>query len=134
VATSLHDCESGYSGITGKHLYRALSLTAADDSAQHNVATDLESLFYSILDMASDEKALKWRELVDPELIQTSKYSCMTVPVKWSKDVLKHCKPEVQPQIERLYKLFSFGDGGYYSPLKPVVTVEAFIAACQSSV
>jgi Fungal protein kinase len=133
VASSLHDCESRYSGITGKHLYRALSLTAADDNAQHSVATDLESLFYSILDMASDEKALKWRELVEPELIQNSKISCMTVPSIWSKDLLQRCEPEIQPQIERLYKLFSFGDG-YFSPLKPVVTVKAFIAACQSSV
>jgi hypothetical protein len=133
VATSLHDCESGYSGIAGKHLYRALSLTAADDSAQHSVATDLESLFYSILDMASDEKALKWRELIEPELIHADKWHSMTVASVWSKRVLQHCKPEVQPQIERLHKLFSFEDH-YYSPLKPVVTIEAFIAACQSSV
>jgi hypothetical protein len=133
LATSPDDFQLDHSGITGQQVYRALSLDAANDNARHSVATDLESLFYSILDLASDGKALTWRHISSPKPIHADKWRSMTRATVWSNEVLAHCKPEIQPQIERLHKLFSF-DSDYFSFLKTSVTVEAFIAACESGV
>lgn len=76
---------------TGKVMYRALSL---HPEGAHTVASDLESLLLSLLDIASNSRALLWRHKNNEEDLYNSKLATMVSPRGWSR-ALSHCAPDL---------------------------------------
>ena len=73
---------------TGKLAYMAIGLHY--DGGRQSCETDLESLFYSLLDVVSSGRALRWRHLIDPALIRGCKHNLVHDDREWSA-ALKHC-------------------------------------------
>ena len=92
---------SGNSSVraTGKLSYMARSLHF--DGGQHSCLTDMESLFYSLLDVASDGHALSWRNLTDQIMIRCGKHSTITFDLEWEV-ALGHCKELLRPYVNRV--------------------------------
>jgi hypothetical protein len=113
--------------LTGKPLYRALKLRSPADNS---VSTDLESLFYSLLAFASDNKALAWRHLDNLEMMTAWKFYCMFSLQAWESRVLKHCRAELAVLICKLHTvIFGSSESEY---LDKDVTVDEFVAALRS--
>jgi serine/threonine protein kinase len=75
--------------VTGKVLYMARSLHFSGE--RQSSATDMESLFYSLLAVASDGRALPWRHLCDPKLIGAYKTAILADDKHWAESC-KHCR------------------------------------------
>lgn len=84
--------------ITGKLLYRALSL---HHNAPHSCATDMESLFYSLMDVASGGRALPWQAIPSEKAVYSSKYTTIHDDEEWGK-ALGVCNAQLQSLIDRL--------------------------------
>ena len=82
---------------TGKLAYMAIGLHY--DGGRQSCVTDLESLFYCLLDAVSSGRSLRWRYLIDPALIRACKYSVVHDDREWSA-ALKHC--QIKPLIPLL--------------------------------
>jgi Fungal protein kinase len=115
------------SGITGKPWYRAVSLRHPTTTEGHSAATDLESLFYTLLDVASDGLAVRWRHAQGP-FMEDSKLASMTDPVLWTAHVKARCAPELHTAIQELHDLFFPGGGAYVKD----VSVAAFLNVLHS--
>ena len=74
---------------TGKLAYMAMDLHF--DGGRQSCETDMESLFYSLLDVVSGGRALRWRHLIDPALIRACKHLMVHDEREWS-SALKHCR------------------------------------------
>ncbi|KAG5181734.1 hypothetical protein JKP88DRAFT_246101 [Tribonema minus] len=94
--------------VTGKPAYRALCLNFGHKETKFTAQApaDLESLFYSLVDMASDGSAVRWRHEVEklPEMQFTSVYDTIT----WRTKVKDRCLPDLQPAIQELHELLFF--------------------------
>ncbi len=87
---------------TGKLAYMAQSLHFR--GGQHSCETDMESLFYSLMDVASGGRALRWRNLTDPGLIRASKYATVHDDQEWE-HARTHCRMLLWPLLERVRKV-----------------------------
>eukprot|EP00611_Tribonema_gayanum_P012108 TRINITY_DN2265_c0_g1_i4.p1 TRINITY_DN2265_c0_g1~~TRINITY_DN2265_c0_g1_i4.p1 ORF type:complete len:596 (-),score=102.79 TRINITY_DN2265_c0_g1_i4:206-1993(-) len=93
--------------LTGKLVYSSLSLHEGYGDQQHTVAADLESLFYTFLDLATKEgnsKALLWRK-TEQGTMQAMKHNTMTVGAVWRR-VLAMCVEELCPLLQALHDVF----------------------------
>jgi Fungal protein kinase len=128
VACKEADCEQPDAHVTGKAWYRALSL----NTGHHTVSTDLESLFYSVIDMASDGKALRWRHACSEQQLFEKKFTSMMDGSTWEGKVLSRITGEMQAHIQRLHDLFfrPIVTTGMYEYCGSSVTPSAFIEAC----
>ncbi|KAG5177162.1 hypothetical protein JKP88DRAFT_265122 [Tribonema minus] len=113
--------------ITGKPWYRAVSLRHPTATEGHSAATDLESLFHTLLHLASDGVAVRWKHAQGPYM-ENSKLSSMTDPETWRVNVKARCAPELHAVIQQLHDLF-FPDGG---PYVKDVSVDAFLDVLHS--
>ena len=93
--------------MTGKLAYRSLSL---HDGGQHSCATDMESLFYSLMDVASGGRALAWQDLPEVQEVFCVKYATVMADNQWQK-ALKMCNVQLQPLINRLRTVVCAGGG-----------------------
>ena len=85
--------------VTGKVLYMARSLHFP--GGRQSSTTDMESLFYSLLDVASDGRALRWRHSRDPEVITALKIAALTDERYWAM-ACKHCRGPLVSLVERV--------------------------------
>ena len=85
--------------VTGKVLYMARALHFP--GGRQSSTTDMESLFYSLLDVASDGRALPWRHLWDPKDIRASKIAILTDDRQWAES-RKHCRGPLVSLVERV--------------------------------
>ena len=74
---------------TGKLAYMAMSLHL---DGQHSCETDMESLFYSLLDVMSNGHALLWRHLEEHNLIYSLKFMVVHDNKAWDCKILPHCR------------------------------------------
>ena len=126
VACAMADCVSPEARVTGKAWYQALRLSTEG----HSVSTDLESLFYSIIDMSSDGHAVGWKHASDENQLFQKKFTSMMHRTTWEK-VLGRCGQGEQPSIRRLHDLFfEPANRGMYQYSASPVTAAAFINAC----
>ena len=75
--------------VIGKSPFRALRLHE-QPRGQHCEATELESLLYCLLDVASGGRALIWSR-VDDTVVYHVKYTAMKSPSEWAR-VLGTCR------------------------------------------
>jgi hypothetical protein len=100
AARSLARSSSPILDKTGKRAYMALRLHC--EMPQHSATTDMESLFYSLMDVASGGEALPWRTMLDDEVaVSSSKYSTVRWAHQWQK-ALSHCEEQLRPLLERV--------------------------------
>jgi serine/threonine protein kinase len=127
VACAIADCNSPEARVTGKAWYQALSLK----TGRHSVSTDLESLFYSVIDMSSDGHAVGWKHASNEKELYQKKFTAMLDGNEWEK-VLSRCGEDEQPNIRRLHDMFfePASRTGMYQYTAAPVTAAAFINAC----
>lgn len=87
---------------SGKTPFMALSLHESP-RGQHSEATELESLLYCLMDVASGGRALIWRRVEDA-LVYHVKFTAMKSASEWSR-VLALCRVELQAAIQQLHML-----------------------------
>ena len=85
--------------VTGKLVYRALSLH--HHGSRHSCTTDMESLFYSLMDVASGGRALPWQALPVEHEVFCVKYATVHDQETWEK-ALGKCNVQLRPLIGRL--------------------------------
>ena len=85
--------------VTGKVLYMARSLHF--QGGRQSSTTDMESLFYSLLDVASDGRALPWRHVWDPKDIRASKIAILADERQWAES-RKHCRGPLVSLVEQV--------------------------------
>lgn len=98
---------------TGKLAYMAMSLHKED--GQHTFETDMESLFYSLLDIMSSGRALPWRHLCEQKLIFSVKYATLHHEGQWQ-SALKHCQDSFKsliPLLERVREVVCQNDATF---------------------
>lgn len=118
TATALSDASN--KPISGTVPYRALRLDAGQEP--HTVASDLESVFYSLLHVASDGKALSWRHCKSVHTMSNEKFRCMFETVRWRR-ALQHCHPEYHSALDRLHTVIFKGSSDAYKQ-QPVTAKE----------
>ena len=74
------------------------------DGGRQSCETDMESLFYSLLDVVSNGQALRWRHLFDPALVRVSKYATVHDDMEWERSI-KHCMEPLIPMLESVRKV-----------------------------
>ncbi|KAG5180039.1 hypothetical protein JKP88DRAFT_247123 [Tribonema minus] len=117
--------------VGGKYVYNALSLHYGFWSGEvarcHCTATDLESLFYTLLHFASGGGAVRWRHMGDLTM-QGTKWASMTNQALWQAKVLDRCQPELRPVVQELHELFfePFAGGAAVRYRGPEATFEKF--------
>ena len=126
VAGALGGSPGTHQRVTGKPLYHALRLR---HSHAHSVAADLESLFFSLLDVLSNGgKALSWRHCLSEHALFSAKFTAMFDAGEWGR-VLGRCRPSLQPVADALHTAIFRDSPGTYNTHP--VTVDEFIAALQ---
>ena len=93
--------------MTGKLAYRSLKLL---DGGQHSCATDMESLFYSLMDVASGGRALAWQDLPEELEVYCVKFATVKSDNLWQK-ALEMCNVQLRPLIDRLRTVVITGGG-----------------------
>ena len=118
--------------ISGTPFVRAYSL---DESAQwrrgtapidlrHTEATDIESVFISLLHVLSGGEALPWRHLGSGQIMRAVKGTTMFDPVRW-KLALQHCPAQYHDALGRLHSaIYKSGSVQKYMQ-EPVTAQEA---------
>lgn len=98
--------------ISGTALVRAYRL---DESAeqQHTVASDIESVFISLLHVLSGGEALPWRHLDSEEMMRAVKCNTMFDPAKWRR-ALQHCPADYHAALERMHTAIFKGSVAQY--------------------
>ena len=133
AACALAECTSAEFRPTGKVCYHALSLM----DEPHSVSTDLESLFYSVIDMSSDGHAIAWKDASNEKMMHEEKLCSMINGVEWE-EVLSRCREDEQEGIQRLHDMFfepanrPGWPGWYKYSASANVTASAFIEACSA--
>jgi hypothetical protein len=127
-ATTAH----GPSRLTGKPLYRSICLSDPDLGRGHTTSTDLESLYYTLLDFASDGKAIRWR-FVLPKLMDDMKYASMAHYPVWKTKVLPHCLDDLHAPIRRVHALFFPPPDMQYKTPPSVTPVQFLQALCSET-
>ena len=84
---------------TGKLSFMARSLHY--EGGQHSCLTEMESLFYSLLDVASGGHALPWRKQTNPFMIRAAKHTTVNLGSEWA-IALGHCKESLRPFVSRV--------------------------------
>ena len=74
------------------------------DDGQHSCETDMESLFYSLLDIMSNGDALRWRNLLEHSLIRNFKYTTVNDDKEWERILITLQVPlmPLLPVLERV--------------------------------
>jgi hypothetical protein len=85
--------------VTGKVVYIARSLHYA--GGQQSSETDMESLFYSLLDVASGGHALPWRNYNDVVEVRMFKFAVLENDKDWA-EARKQCREPLVPLLDRL--------------------------------
>lgn len=115
--------------VTGQVMYRALCL---DSSSVHTVASDLESLLYSLMHIASDGYALLWRHKYTEDDLYNCKLATMLSSKRWGR-ALNHCTDQLTPLLQAWHDIIFVPCHDNYAYRPGVATTGSFMAALQAA-
>jgi hypothetical protein len=120
--------------LTGKPMYWSLKLHAARRAQQraerlnqlpvepggqgvynytHTEQTDVESLFYTCLEWASNGGACLWRHAIDEADLHWRKFSTMFSSAEWE-EALSRCNEQLRPLLQQLHEEIFQGSEAQY--------------------
>jgi hypothetical protein len=128
VARSMENLAST-TRATGQVMFRALCI---DKSGVHTVASDLESLLYSLMYIASDGRALLWRHKSVEDDLYNCKLATMVSTERWDR-ALTHCMPQLKALLQAWHNIiFVPCRDNFYAYRQGVATTGNFMTALQA--